>query len=500
MKRRRFFANKLCELIPDLILVPKQDRDDYILISSNISAENIAQYRGEDESEGELKIPSYNNNEMLHIVHVALYLHKLSLDHKRNKTATLNEETAFAAVPEDLYMFMALYYAGSDALDYDDTIQDEIDEDDDPKAAKIRLMTFDSCQDLVFSVTGGKNIPPKQYSLGLTISNLSRTKLLLNLLHKAKQIIPPHQINAADNALAKEVLKGLDEETGAVVPSNLVHGRPTQYWNDNMDCAKESQIAGHSAGWHGDQFTAFQPGPSVPIDVSQICFDYKTVEVPDAVHRRLDIDRPIKKDPPWLLTREDVDSILNTGDSPAYNSSQANNMAFLMYRQNTDRSKDRLSDWTEFNKHLCTNQTKPASIVGQMPLLNAKADQHETIYTIGERTKHLSQVLGQEHSWQTIDQAIHAPSQEVKWTFYEEWKKIHLRLGGLHTALTHMGTAGNHVAGSELVDIWIQSGIITEGALDKILRGKDYKGGMKLHKKNISSPVENLNASADDTS
>ena len=86
--------------------------------------------------------------------------------------------------------------------------------------------------------------------------------------------MPPHQVNAADNAITKDVLKGLDEDTGALVPSNLVHGRPTQFGNDNLDCDKESQIAGRSSGYHGDQFDAFHPGPEIPIDVSQMCFDH----------------------------------------------------------------------------------------------------------------------------------------------------------------------------------------------------------------------------------
>ena len=207
-----------------------------------------------------------------------------------------------------------------------------------------------------------------------------------------------------------------------------------------------------------------------------------TIQVPDVVHSRLEIDRPIKKDPPWTISKEDVKSILDTDNCPSYDLAEAKDMAFMMFRQDTERSKDLLSDWTEFNKHLHKDETKPASIVGMMPLLNHKADEYATIYTTGERMRYISQVLGQEHPWQTIDQAIHMPSMEVKWTYDEEWKNLRYRMGGLHNLLVMMATIGNHVEGSELCEIWIQSGIITEGSLDKILRGKDFKGGMFLHK------------------
>ena len=63
-----------------------------------------------------------------------------------------------------------------------------------------------------------------------------------------------------------------------------------------------------------------------------------------------------------------------------------------------------------------------------------------------------------------------------------EWEKVYFRLGGLHTANAFMATIGDHIAGSELPEMWVQSGINTEVSADKILHGKDFKSGMRLHK------------------
>ena len=41
---------------------------------------------------------------------------------------------------------------------------------------------------------------------------------------------------------------------------------------------------------------------------------------------------------------------------------------------------------------------------------------------------------------------------------------------------------GDHMSGSELKLIWIEVGITTGGIGDKVMRGKDYKTGMRLHK------------------
>ena len=47
---------------------------------------------------------------MLHMVYAALYLNRLILEHEPNENAELSEETAFDAVPEELYIFIALMY------------------------------------------------------------------------------------------------------------------------------------------------------------------------------------------------------------------------------------------------------------------------------------------------------------------------------------------------------------------------------------------------------
>ena len=81
-----------------VILCQSTDLKDDLIISSSC-----------DE---ELKLPAYNQNEMGHMVHVALYLRKLILEHPLNEKAELTEETAYESVPEALYVFLALMYGG----------------------------------------------------------------------------------------------------------------------------------------------------------------------------------------------------------------------------------------------------------------------------------------------------------------------------------------------------------------------------------------------------
>ena len=75
-----------------------------------------------------------------------------------------------------------------------------------------------------------------------------------------------------------------------------------------------------------------------------------------------------------------------------------------------------------------------------------------------------------------------APSEETKWTRGEAWDDVHFRMGGLHSCNTKMSTIGDHIAGSEIPEMWINAGIVTEVVANKILMGKDFKAGLITHK------------------
>ena len=57
---------------------------------------------------------------------------------------------------------------------------------------------------------------------------------------------------------------------------------------------------------------------------------------------------------------------------------------------------------------------KPATIVGQTPLLNAKADAHNTIYTEVEKAAHIIESLKNEPFLLAADRGNHGNAMEVK--------------------------------------------------------------------------------------
>ena len=55
------------------------------------------------------------------------------------------------------------------------------------------------------------------------------------------------------------------------------------------------------------------------------------------------------------------------------------------------------------------------------------------------------------------------------------------RFGGLHVSMNFLKAIGHHMEGSGLSEVWIESGLLGEGAVELALAGKDYNKAMRAH-------------------
>ena len=99
----------------------------------------------------------------------------------------------------------------------------------------------------------------------------------------------------------------MDPATGAVLPITLVPGRPIRLENDNIGFSKESAIAGHNVGYHGTQQVIFQPGPPCEQTGINISFSKRTIDAPDTMHKVIELNKTIIKEPPFHLSESDVE-------------------------------------------------------------------------------------------------------------------------------------------------------------------------------------------------
>ena len=80
------------------------------------------------------------------------------------------------------------------------------------------------------------------------------------------------------------------------------------------------------------------------------------------------------------------------------------------------------------------------------------------------------------------DQAIYAKAIEIAWKHSDEFKPIVLRVGSFHTACIFMAVIGKRFNDAGLTDIAIESGIVADEFLNRVLEGKEYNRCIRTHK------------------
>ena len=84
----------------------------------------------------------------------------------------------------------------------------------------------------------------------------------------------------------------MDEEIGAILPSNISVKRLFQVDSDNLNVQEESAIRSHSSGYNAAQMVGFQRGPARARNPIQIKFSSSTLTVPEVLHEVKELNNP----------------------------------------------------------------------------------------------------------------------------------------------------------------------------------------------------------------
>jgi hypothetical protein len=174
----------------------------------------------QDEDSADPTSPQYvpQGDIFLSLVHVALKIRDDRMDTPGHKGFSVTENDAMQCIPDSLYMLLRLIFGGQDALSLND--------DSDENNEVVQRMVLSIAQDLVYSVSSGKKWIPKHIGLASTLHKATRSKDLVELLHKAGHCLSYDQVVQVDTSLAESTLKSMDQVTGAIIPSTL---SPTRF-------------------------------------------------------------------------------------------------------------------------------------------------------------------------------------------------------------------------------------------------------------------------------
>jgi hypothetical protein len=112
----------------------------------------------------------------------------------------------------------------------------------------------------------------------------------------------------------------------------------------------------------------------------------------------------------------------------------------------------------------------PKTNVAYMPLIDNPPSAPSTMMTAMLKAREICNGLGQKFVVLTADMQLYKIAVHIKWENKELFSNVYLRLGGMHTLMSYVGSIGTLMAGSGLDEI-LTAGF---GGVQKMLSGKKF--------------------------
>ncbi|KAG1650019.1 hypothetical protein GQR58_028409 [Nymphon striatum] len=161
--------------------------------------------------------------------------------------------------------------------------------------------------------------------------------------------------------------------------------------------------------------------------------------------------------------------------------SRQNNFLWVITRLH-DTVNQTVSSWTGFNIRTRDNVTVKPDKVGYLPTINAPATELSTVQELLSQSVFIQQHLSLDKIAVIMDQALYAKAAEVAWKHKLRFDSLLLMIGNFHIICNMLSIIGKLFRDAGLRDLAVESGVIAEGSIDKVLDGKQYNRGVRLHK------------------
>ncbi|KAJ8317815.1 hypothetical protein KUTeg_004635 [Tegillarca granosa] len=134
---------------------------------------------------------------------------------------------------------------------------------------------------------------------------------------------------------------------------------------------------------------------------------------------------------------------------------------------------DRCPEYNGYNTRLSREQghtVKPGTRAVYLPLIDMAPSNPDTIMTALCQAQMISRSCGQDFTIFTADLQLYRVAVNVTWAYPERFGDVVLRLGGMHTLMSFVGSVGTLMASSGLEKL-LES---TFGGVAKMLSGKKF--------------------------
>ena len=138
--------------------------------------------------------------------------------------------------------------------------------------------------------------------------------------------------------------------------------------------------------------------------------------------------------------------------------------------------------WTGFNIKVQGNIVVVESTIGYLDTLNSPATDLKTAYEVLSRGCEIRDRLQLKAVACVFDQAFYAKAMEVYWKHKTLFDGLVVMMGGFHLLMMLLGVIGSRFGDAGIRELAVQSDVVAEGSMDKVISGKHYNRAVPLHK------------------
>ena len=341
---------------------------------------------------------------------------------------------------------------------------------DKPATSRIQRLVLSIFQDLMFAVSEGTCPTAKHVLLPWTVKTLTGNVELIKMLNRFGHGISYSKLEEIETALCLQEIENVNE-MGVAPPLNVYPRVPTTLAFDNIDRLEETLSGGGTS--HRVNGIAVQPmvhtvqAPKPPTSMPK--------------QRKRSIDH-VEYAPPSYNAGQRVGpplvKRLRIDCSEDVKIAEMKNLTWCVVRQ-INEVEQNMCSWTGFNIVTRNNITVKQDTVAYLTTINAPATAMSTVNEV------LKQALKIKESLEIVcvfDQAFYAKAAYIVWKHPDTFQSIVPRLGMFHTICNFQGIIGKRFRDAGLRDLAVESEVIAEGSVDRVLDGHQYNRGIRLHK------------------
>ena len=151
--------------------------------------------------------------------------------------------------------------------------------------------------------------------------------------------------------------------------------------------------------------------------------------------------------------------------------------------QNEADSVQQLPSWKGFF-HLVFPQTETTCFtISYLPSINDSPTKYEVVQEVLLECQAKAETLNLDVADLVLDHAIYCKVLDILLKEGNKSNKsfISLQMGGFHASCNFLAVIGKRFGDAGLKDLIIESGLLGEGSVDQVMKGKHYNNAMRIH-------------------